>query len=595
MRFFALCHSPKSGPAPTISPPTTGTLPADAWEVILEKPGIVVWAAGPRRPVLRWVARGQGLVIGDLYEAKGAGASDSSALLDREENDPVAIAKRLTSSFWGRYVAIIHPTDLGGPSVFRDPSGAVEAISWRCGAVTVVASTVPEFLLAALPPNLALDLDQIAAWLADPAAIAGSSALEGIDALAPGTLARPGRADTQVWRPLDCILARPSGKNDLPDMLEDAVDHVVGALCAGRQGILAEVSGGLDSSIVAAALAKAPGARVVQWLNYRAASGEGDERVFARSLACSLAFELVEAEKPEYVLTESKLAAVSGGLRPGLNGLDCERDVDVGVRAEAAGADTIFTGQGGDMVFFQSPTPLVAADLLHLGGLRGLTDPGLVDTARWLRKSVWSLARLALFEAHGRRRSFPGLDTSAAIPTVAHPWLLDLEGAPPAKRLQVLSLVQKQTLYGENRRSHVADVVHPLMAQPVMELCLNTPTAMLTRGGRDRALAREAFARRLPSVITSRRTKGSLGGYYARTVAESLSFLRPFLLEGRLSQLGLIDVARLDPLLTREQLAVRGDYPSILFTAVVEAWVRRWEGRISSLNGKSPDRGPTLA
>jgi asparagine synthase (glutamine-hydrolysing) len=478
---------------------------------------------------------------------------------------------------------------VGGPSIFRDPSGAVEALTWRCGAVSVVASTLPKFLLEAMPPRLSLDVDLIATWLAAPDAMAGPSALTGVHALAPGALARPQMRDAQVWRPVDWITRAMSPGENLASTLEEVVDHTVASLSGRRQGILVEVSGGLDSSIVSAALVRAPSARIVRWLNYRAAGGEGDERVFARHLACALAFELTEAEKPDFVFTERKLAAVSGGLRPGLNGLDCERDMDVGRRAQAAGADSIFTGQGGDMVFFQTPTPLVAADLLYLRGFRGLADPSLVDTARWLRRSVWSVARLALLAKLGRRTltsersSF--INASGATPA-AHTWLSGLENAPPGKRLQVLSLLGKQTLYGENRRSHLADVVHPLMAQPVMELCLRTPTPVLTKGGRDRALAREAFERRLPQAVVGRRTKGSLGGYYARTVARSLDFLRPFLLEGRLADMKLIDVSRLEPLLTREQLAVRGDYPTILYAAMVEAWIRRWELQISSLRAQ---------
>lgn len=591
MHFFALCWSPGSGPAPVLTAPPS----AGSWSIILHEPGLVVWAAGPRKPDVRWVARGQGLVIGDVYANRGA-ASGFGKLADREGSDPMDVARLLVSSFWGRYVAISRPSDVEGPSVFRDPSGAVEALIWRCSHVTVVASTLPEFLLAALPPKLGLDLGQVAAWLGAPATMASHSALAGVQALAPGGLACPGRGDTQIWRPLDWICSPQPPNDDLARMLESAVDQTVGLLSSDRGGILVEVSGGLDSSIVSAALAKAPAAKVVQWLNYRAASGEGDERVFARQLACGLAFELVEAEKPEYVLTEHKLAAVSKGVRPGLSGLDCERDVDVGARAQAAGADTIFTGQGGDMVFFQTPTPLVAADLLHIRGLAGLTDPSLVDTARWLRRSVWSMARLALLEQMGRSTPVAGPSSfvfaKETASTRLHPWLSGLEGAPPGKRLQVVSLVEKQTLYGENRRSQVADVVHPLMTQPLMELCLKTPTPVLTRGGRDRALARQAFAHRLPEAIVQRRTKGSLGGYYARAVAASLSFLRPFLLDGRLAEMRLIDVARLEPLLSREQLAVRGDYPSIMFVAMIEAWVRSWEQRISSLRAGSLGSSP---
>ena len=589
MRFIALCWNPSIRSAPLIAPPSIANSSADCWAIALETPGVIVLTAGPQRPALRWVAQLQGLVIGDLYS--GSKPASDEPLSSASSRDPVLVAKQLVTSYWGRYVAVLRPSDLSGPSVLRDPSGAVEALIWRSGNVTVVASTLPDFLLAALPPKLSLDREHIASWLESPAAIAGSSGLAGIHALAPGSLSQPGQADTQVWRPVDWINTPPPPNDELPTMVEGAVDRVVRALSSDRRGILVEVSGGLDSSIVAAALAAGRHANVVQWLNYRAASGEGDERVFARNLANALAFELAEAEKPDYVLTERKLADISRGVRPGLSGLDCERDVDIGMRAKLAGADTIFTGQGGDMVFFQSPSPLVAADLFHLRGLRGLVDPSLVNTARWLRKSVWSLAMLAWSERRGRRLPVTGrpsfLVDRTSFDGAAHPWLVGLEEVPPAKRLQVCSLVEKLTLYGENRRSLVADVIHPLLAQPIMELCLRTPTPVLTSGGRDRGLARQAFSHRLPDAIAGRRTKGSLGGYYARTVAGSLAFLRPFLLEGRLAQMNMINVARLEALLTREQLIIRGDYPSILFTALVESWVREWESRISSLHGRS--------
>lgn len=580
MQFFALCWPPGPGLAPVLTPPPDETS-AGSWSITHSDPGLVVWAAGPRRPPV--VRLPGALVIGDLHHSDGEGCARGAPA--DEGDGPLVLAQWLASAFWGRYVAVLDLASGHGPSVFRDPSGAVEALTWRCGHVVVVASTLPDFLLQALPPKLSLDFDQIAKWLASPAQMAGPSALTGVHALAPGALARPGGPDVQVWRPCDWIKSPAPSPRRLPGMIESAVDQAVSALSSGREGILVEVSGGLDSSIVAAALARAPSARVAQWLNYRAASGEGDERAFARLLADALSFELVEAEKPPFVLNEDKLMAVSGGLRPGLNGLDCERDVDVGLRAQAAGADTIFTGQGGDMVFFQAPSPLVAADLVHLHGLSGLTDPALIDTARWLRRSVWSLASTAWLErkrgraAAASATSFIRAEGAALTP---HPWLEGLEDAPPAKRLQVQSLVEKQTLYGENRRSRRVDVVHPLLAQPIVELCLATPTPLLTQGGRDRALARQAFAHRLPAAVVDRRTKGSLGGYYARTVGDSLAFLRPFLLDGRLAQLKLIDTDRLAMLLTREQLAVRGDYPTILYTAMVEAWVRRWEERSAS-------------
>jgi asparagine synthase (glutamine-hydrolysing) len=586
MGFFAV--SWEVGQAAGPPPGLEGSL--DGWTRALEQPGLVIWTAGPRRPPVRVIARGAGVVIGDLFSSSGPGALRFQALIDREDPDPLGLAQALSTRFWGRYVAILRPDPARPAAIFRDPSGAVEALSWSFGPYGVIASSLPEELLAAAPPDLTIDWACVGDWLAAPGAMAGRSALAGVDALGPGVLRSPGQRDRQVWAPADWIGRRPARQDDAR-CLEETVERAVTALAGGRTGLLVEVSGGLDSSIVAAILAKAHDAPVVQWLNYRATSGEGDERAFAGLLASSLGITLTEAQKPPFALSAEQLAAVSHGPRPGLNGMDSERDRDIAGRAQAAGADTIVTGQGGDMVFFQTPTPLVAVDHLRAAGLRGLLDPALVDTARWLRRSVWKVARLGLADRFGARLTAPvthGPDFVVASPDAPpprHPWLEGLDDAPPAKRLQVVSLIEKQTHYGQNLRSAVADVIHPLMAQPILELCLSIPAPTLVAGGRDRALARRAFADRLPAEIAQRRTKGSLGGYYARMAAASLGFLRPFLLEGRLVQQGLVLADRLDPLLSEEQLTLRGDYPSILFAAVIEAWVRGWEANARRLSG----------
>ena len=111
----------------------------------------------------------------------------------------------------------------------------------------------------------------------------------------------------------------------------------------------------------------------------------------------------------------------------------------------------------------------------------------------------------------------------------------------------------------------------------MMEQWLAIPADQLTLGGRDRGLARAVFAGRLPPQIAERRGKGELTGYYGRGVAASLSWSRPYLLDGRLAGEGLIDRPQFEALLTPEHQIWRGDAYLILTALTVEAWVRRWE------------------
>lgn len=67
---------------------------------------------------------------------------------------------------------------------------------------------------------------------------------------------------------------------------------------------------------------------------------------------------------------------------------------------------------------------------------------------------------------------------------------------------------------------------------------------------------------------------------YGRMIVDSLPFLRPWLMDGRLAALGVIDRDAADLELTRERFLWRGRYTAIMAAAAFEAWVRAWEPRL---------------
>ncbi len=116
----------------------------------------------------------------------------------------------------------------------------------------------------------------------------------------------------------------------------------------------------------------------------------------------------------------------------------------------------------------------------------------------------------------------------------------------------------------------------PLVSQPLVELCLRMPTYMLIRSGRDRAIARRAFAADLPPQTTSRVAKGRIDQHVRNVLDANLPFVREFLLDGLLVSRGLLDRNALEKYLTRERSPADFQY-GIIFQEhlCVEAWLRR--------------------
>jgi asparagine synthase (glutamine-hydrolysing) len=556
---------------------------AGAYRVAASEAQFLLLVCASRAPAVRRIGA-DGWVVGDLFGR--AGFAPAPDVLEGREAGR-AQAERLIARYWGRYVALWPAGET--LAALRDPSGAVEALRWRIDGVTLVASDLPPTdLLGPLAWRSEIYWPVVAGFLSSPSGGAASElGLSGVEATLPGALlgSRTGPpGGVQIWSPAGC--AR-TGASD-PAVLVEAVDGAARAFAAGDQGVIAEISGGLDSAIVASALRRGPAQAVTAWVNFYARDPEADERVFARAVAERLGVGLTEVLKPDQTLTCEALNGLPTGLRPSVNGLDRQYDADLARLAREHGAGRVLTGQGGDAVFFQRVTALAAVDLCGRGlGAAGWAEV-LTAMARGARRSVWSVGREALWGrlAGGRVKPAVAAFVSDDARRLArrcrgHPWLAGGQAVAPAKAQQIEALIYASGAYGASDRGRQVDLVHPLLSQPVIEACLAIPVADLTRGGRGRALARSAFAARLPAAVTERRSKGDVTAYYGRMLARSLPALRPFLLEGRAAAAGLLDRGVLEAMLTPEHLIWRGDYGALLQLVAAERWLRHWQARLA--------------
>ncbi|MFN3780479.1 MAG: asparagine synthase-related protein [Brevundimonas aurantiaca] len=533
----------------------------------------VVLAVGPGA-ALNLQSLGAWRLVGDVFPRRGEMTGEPKSAAD------------LISQVWGRYVAFQLREDGRLAAVLRDPSGALDALLLHTADHWIVASDLPDWLLAAVRPALQIDNVQVAGVLQDPTRAWDVSLLNGVNSVTPGACLnledRP--VAHQVWRP-SAFVDTASGLtlDAAGEWLREVVDEAVSNL-SERAGVLAtELSGGLDSGIVATSLARLD-SPVRAWLHSYGSAPESDERSFALPLAQRLGATLDLLKRPDTVLSQQDLQGLSLAFRPGFNAMDPVNDGIAAARLKALGIETVLTGKGGDAVFFQAFGEEVFADLWKRQGVRALVSSTLPAVARWEGRSIFSVVAGRKARPSDPQAGFLPPDAPALAP---HPWLETAQGVGPAKRLQIVGMLDGAGFSAASRQTQVADIRHPLLSQPVMEACLAIPADQLTLG-RDRGLARLAFAARLTPQIATRRSKGDLTAYYGRLIARSLDVLRPWLLDGELAARGLIDRGRADRALSAEQLIWRGGYRDIMVAAAMESWLRTWRSRLEALEQASP-------
>ncbi len=534
-----------------------------------------VWLAvrGPRPPAT--VVVGTWRLVGQIHHRE-------HRVLDPDtDREPWSYERKLLARFWGRFVGVLISGDGEVAAILRDPCGGLDCVAWEDEGLTLVASFVPDWL--PIPKAWSIAFDRVAHALHDPLLVWEDLLLDGPIAVRPGTVqpARLAIPAASLWSPAAIArrgAARPLSDANAASALALAIDDAVRGLALTAGPLAAEVSGGLDSSIVAASLVRVR-RDVAPWINLYGAEAQSDERVYVAALGAALGIEPLCVPHATGPLGEAGLADISQGVRPGLAGLDIHHDRDWAARLEAAGVEAVISGRGGDSILVQGATAEVFTDVWRARGWRALLSRTLPGLAALNDQSVWSLIAGARRPSDARPPRSSGL-IAPASPRPVPVWLQECEDLGPAKTQQISGVIDGIGRQAPSLQTRAVDVLTPLLSQPVVETCLSLPAEQLVLGCRDRGLARFAFRDRLPAVIVERRTKGEMSAVYGRMVADNLDFLRPWLLEGRLAAAGLIDRAAAETMLSRDNLIWRGTYGEIMTTAAVEGWVRNWQRRL---------------
>lgn len=490
----------------------------------------------------------------------------------------------LTDHTWGGYVALRSDPD---PTVLRAPLGDLPCYYLPHGPGIVIASS-PRLVLDVCGREARVDASALARQLAFGTISTGETCLDGVRDLRGGDrieLVAGAVRTTTVWTPWPCARGRDFvGRDTAAAELRRLVFDCVAATASGHPALLLKLSGGLDSSIVAAALA-ASGQRFACQTLFTD-DPVGDERPYARLVAEYLGASLIESRRDPLRLNLDQSPSANLA-RPSYPGFRQEADRLADLAARALGATAVVDGGGGDNIFCSLQSATAVADCLcDWHGFRALGS-----TARSLaaiaQVSIAHVMRRALMRAlSGRRRYHWERDTlflssaaAASIPAQPdHPWLTAPAGTPPGRAAHVALIAAAQSYVEGLDRERDVPTVAPLLAQPVVEHCLTVPSWDWFDHGLNRALARRAFAADLPAAITARRSKGSPEGFVAQSFDLYRGAIRDRLLGGWLAQAGLIDRAALERALDDRQPPLDWSLSRIMVLLDAEIWARAWVG-----------------
>ncbi|EZP83985.1 Asparagine synthase [Novosphingobium resinovorum] len=538
--------------------------------------GVTIWSDEPVVPVDQ-----QSIIIGHLF-SRGSPSQRVTKLKADGEGLASNCGRSLLGDYWGGYI-FVRVDGNGVVQILRDPSGLLPCYARTEADRIVLAGDMAE---VASRGRDVVDFEEIARTLASADARGRKTCIAGVEELIAGEclMVDGDRIWIEPWWSPWHHVKQPPGMSfdDAAARLREVVADCVGAWASCFSSILLGLSGGLDSSIVAAAAAAR--AERLTCMTLFGPDFDGDERRYAAATANALGLELREAMRDVRDIDIDRAAAPHHPWPVAALAKQTNEAVHRRLESELS-IDAHFTGNGGDGILcgIRSAVPLLDR-LLSEGPRSGLgttlrdiclltgADRMTVVRHAWKRFRCDRGRHVARFDLVGLHR-----DVLARIEAAgpSHPWLVPPDGILPGKTVHAAYLMRSQKgieLYPRAVRPlHIA----PLQSQPIVELCLSIPTWMWVADGLNRAVARRAFEGGLPPAILARTQKGGPGGFDLQVYRRYRAALHAHLRGGLLERAGIFDAALLD---IAEDPSWRGTarIQRILDFASAESWARWW-------------------
>lgn len=529
------------------------------------------------------VQRGHGIIFGRLFRSGRESEPGAPRSEDEWNGIRATRGQSLLDAWWGRYVAITRSASGEGAAVLRDPSGGLPCFIARHRRVWLIFSDIA---ICRSLLSLSVNWQFVAEFLRGEGAFISKTGLNEVTDVQPGEcvqLRSEGMQRSTSWNPLESAINDPIESPDAAvAALRDTVECCVNAWALLHPSIVHMLSGGLDSSIVLACLARAPSRPRVVCLHVVSSAEHEVERRYARMasehVSCELREFNVDARAADL---ESLMRRLRPAVRPISTIYEALTHEVCATLAEETAATAVTSGVAGDSLFFQPAAQFAVADHVRRLGLRATAMRVAWNAALVSGECFWPTLWRGILQ-----RSPECSRVAANLPQ---------RRGPLGSLMQLASLSAAPPFYGAFDHGGVEpDRCPVLLSQPLMELCLRIPSDVWIAGGCDRALIREAFASELPESIVRRTEKGSANACYDQLFESNSAFIREQLLGGALAEQGCIDAKWIASQLSGTRL--RGlEHDRLLHRYLcAEFWARHWQKK-RDLVGSSMQSDPTLA
>lgn len=566
------------------------------WETVVDCNGMVVCVQTQRGRSRRHyvLAHQQGVVVGHLFRRGETAHGVVDASLNTAASNEILESgcSALVRNYWGAYVALVRNNQSSRAWILRDCSGLQPCYTTRHGQVMIAFADIGDLQPLRLPP-FTLNREYLAAFVCDTELQVRACGLNEVTEVLAGECVALHRSHTNqfpIWTPAEVF--RRGLIEDFDEaaaLLRETAQLCINSWSAAFEKILIKLSGGLDSAIVLGCLANTRSRATC--LNLYASNAFSDEREYARAAANHAGLQLIEERlSTSGPILDASLLDSPPTAKPSVPPILLKLHMDILNRVLRANpADAVWTGQGGDNIFLSVKNDLAAADYRFTHGFRPGFIGAIADAARLANRPYWLVFKATREASRACARWAPesgegsvGFVAPDALPKhvadyTRHPWMSDLDGLPVGKQAQVFYISQIVNRERPLGRVQLADDHHPLLSQPLIELCLQIPTYTLLKGGRDRNLARAAFGDLLPPAIRVREDKGDITSAVVEAIRRSTPFLLETLLDGILVREGVLQRSVLEPFIAKGG-AIRNDHLfPLLGSLAAELWTRGWE------------------
>lgn len=503
--------------------------------------------------------------------------------------------KILGDYYWGRYLLVSFDLKNRSVQLYRDPQGLSTIFYIRDGQ-DIFFSTEIELLYDALENKPELNWKYLVSFVVNAHNIATVAPFEGMHEAIHGCVTQvfqDGKTIiTDFWDPTAIKTSNITNEQAFQEEIYQTFASSTAALARGADRVIVELSGGLDSSSVLCVLKDAiPEDKRLLGLNLMHSQvASSNEVEYAKNVAdmCNVPLEVIDWKESK-PFANSKLQRRYN--RPSSALFDQESQSLNAVLNTMTRNDEVMCGQGGDHLFLAPPYVETVTDYLLEKGLMGINPiisqisayhrmPYLRIVGTTLKRcSQYMLGNLGYLPL--TMQTVPWMNkkfTDHIDPSIFKPYRWDkYKKLSPGKATHTFAIDQAVQYVDRGFRTPGKSVLNPLLAQPLVELALSSPTYQTFSDGYNRFHFRKAMDKHKKGNFIWRKSKGETSGVLVLNMRDSYDAISNLVVDGRLAQRGLIDRTLLQQSLNEFRHGKTDNLWPVMNLMVVERWLQAWD------------------